>query len=167
MRLPVISRSGPPAFRAWGLLALIFLAAPVWAASLTVTQPNQQIYAEPAFTSPAVGPVPQGARVNVIREQGDWFKVDYQGKMGWMHKGALSQAATPAMGLPGLLTGGPVKEAKSDEVALAGKGFTPEVEAGFRQKNPSLNYAQVDQIEGFQVDPGRLQAFLREGGLNP
>jgi hypothetical protein len=69
--------------------------------------------------------------------------------------------------MPGLLTGGPVKEAKTDEVALAGKGFTPEVESGFRQKNPGLNYASVDQVERFQVNPAQLATFIREGGLTP
>jgi len=41
------------------------------------------------------------------------------------------------------------------------------VEAGYRQKNPGLNYAQVDQVEQFQVNSGQLAAFIREGGLTP
>ena len=34
------------------------------------------------------------------------------------------------LNLPGLITGTPVQQTSSDEVALAGKGFTPEVESG-------------------------------------
>ena len=69
--------------------------------------------------------------------------------------------------LPGLLTGTPVKETSSDEVALAGKGFTPEVETGYRSKHPEMDFAQVDKIEGFKVDPAALQAFIKEGDLKP
>jgi hypothetical protein len=69
--------------------------------------------------------------------------------------------------LPGLLTGTPVQQTSSDEVALAGKGFTPEVESSYRSKHPEMNFAQVDQIEGFKVDPASLQTFIKEGDLKP
>ena len=69
--------------------------------------------------------------------------------------------------LPGLLTGTPVKQTSSDEVALAGKGFTPEVETGYRAKHPEMDFAQVDKIESFKVDPATLQAFIKEGDLKP
>ncbi len=69
--------------------------------------------------------------------------------------------------LPGLITGTPVKQTSSDEVALAGKGFTPEVESGYRSKHPEMDFAQVDKIEGFKVDPATLQAFIKEGDLTP
>jgi purine-binding chemotaxis protein CheW len=44
---------------------------------------------------------------------------------------------------------------------LAGKGFTPEVESSYRSKHPEMNFAQVDQIEGFKVDPASLQTFIK------
>ena len=69
--------------------------------------------------------------------------------------------------LPGLITGTPVKQSSSDEVALAGKGFTPEVETGYRSKHPEMDFAQVDKVEGFKVDPATLQAFIKEGDLKP
>jgi hypothetical protein len=69
------------------------------------------------------------------------------------------------LNLPGLLTGSPVKETKSDEVALAGKGFTPEVESGYRSKHPEMNFGDVDKIENFKVDTTTLQAFIKEGDL--
>ena len=69
--------------------------------------------------------------------------------------------------LPGLLTGTPVKQTSSDEVALAGKGFTPEVESSYRSKHPEMNFAEVDKIESFKVDPASLQTFIKEGDLKP
>ena len=71
------------------------------------------------------------------------------------------------LSLPGLLTGTPVKQTSSDEAALAGKGFTPEVESGYRSKHPEMDFAQVDKIESFKVDPATLQAFIKEGDLKP
>ena len=76
-------------------------------------------------------------------------------------------AAWGQLNLPGLLTGTPAKQTSSDEVALAGKGFTPEVETGYRSKHPEMDFAQVDKIEGFKVDPATLQAFIKEGDLKP
>jgi hypothetical protein len=71
------------------------------------------------------------------------------------------------LNLPGLLTGTPAKQTSSDEAALAGKGFTPEVESGYRAKHPEMDFAQVDKIEGFTVDSAALQAFIKEGDLKP
>ena len=71
------------------------------------------------------------------------------------------------LNLPGLITGTPVKQTSSDEAALAGKGFTPEVETGYRSKHPEMDFAQVDKIETFKVDPAALQAFIKEGDLKP
>ncbi len=71
------------------------------------------------------------------------------------------------LNLPGLLTGTPVKQTSSDEVALAGKGFTPEVESGYRAKHPEMDFAQVDKVESYKVDPATLQTFIKEGDLKP
>jgi hypothetical protein len=152
---------------ALALAALLLLAGSGWARSLTVSQPNQQLYQEPSFASAPLGAVPQGARVGLIRQEGEWYNVDYQGTLGWLHRQAVPEAAPPRMDLTRMLFGGPVQDTRTDEVALAGKGFTPEVEASYRQKNPGLNYAQVDKIESFGVDHARLQQFIQEGGLNP
>jgi hypothetical protein len=76
-------------------------------------------------------------------------------------------AAWGQLSLPGLITGTPAKQTSSDEAALAGKGFTPEVETGYRSKHPEMDFAQVDKIEGFKVDPATLQAFIKEGDLKP
>jgi len=76
-------------------------------------------------------------------------------------------AAWGQFSLPGLITGTPVKETSSDEVALAGKGFTPEVESSYRSKHPEMNFAEVDKVESFKVDPASLQTFIKEGDLTP
>ena len=149
------------------LAILLGGAVPAAAGAMKVSQANQSLHAEPNFSGTPIAAVPQGSEVNVVTISGDWYKVEYQGNTGWIHRQAFAEVKTPKFSLPGLLFGGGVQQTKSDEVALAGKGFTPEVEASYRQKNPSLNYAQVDQVERFQVNPTQLAAFIKEGGLTP
>lgn len=150
-----------------GLAALLCCSLPAAAGTMKVTQGNQSLHGEPNFSGTPIAPVPAGAEVNVVTISGDWYKVEYQGNTGWLHRTAFAQTQAPKLNLPGMLFGGGVQQTKSDEVALAGKGFTPEVEASYRQKNPNMNYVQVDQVESFKVDPAQLQAFIKEGGLNP
>ena len=144
-----------------GLAALLLGPGLARAGVMKVTQANQSLYGEPNFSGTPIAPVPADTEVNVVTISGDWYKVEYQGNTGWMHRQAFAQAQAPKLGLPGMLFGGGVKESKSDEVALAGKGFTPEVEASYRQKNPSMNYAQVDQVESFKVDAAYLRPAER------
>lgn len=157
---------------ALGLALVLLMPGTGWAEVLKVAQPNQSLYPDPDFASTPVAPVPEGAEVNVETQAGDWYKVEYQGKSGWLNRQAFGKPQAAAgsgsgFSLPGLLTGKPVKETSSDEVALAGKGFTPEVENSYRSKHPEMNFAQVDKIESITVPPAKLQAFIKEGDLKP
>jgi uncharacterized protein YgiM (DUF1202 family) len=165
---PIFFRRPGPWFLALALLALLLLPGIAMAETMKVTQPNQSIYPDPDFASTPVAPVPVGAEVTVLQQSGDWYQVEYQGQSGWLNRQAFpAPAAGSKFNLPGLLTGAPVKETSSDEVALAGKGFTPEVESSYKQKHPEAKYAEVDQVEAQQVAAAKLQAFITEGGLKP
>jgi hypothetical protein len=153
---------------ALGLALVLLMPGVGWGEVLKVTQPSQSLYPDPDFASTPVASVPEGAEVNVETQAGDWYKVEYEGKAGWLNRQAFGKPqASSGFSLPGLLTGKPVKETSSDEVALAGKGFTPEVENSYRSKHPEMNFAQVDKIESFTVPPAKLQAFIKEGDLKP
>ena len=150
------------------VVLVVLLPAAGWGEVRTVGRDHQSLYPDPDFGSKPIMAVPAGSEVNIESQVGEWYKVTYQGKSGWINRHAfLTLPAGSKFNLSGLLFGTPVKQTSSDEVALAGKGFTPDVEAGYRQKNPSLNYAAVDQVERFQVNPAQLAAFIREGGLTP
>ncbi len=150
------------------LLALLLLPGIAMGETLKVTQPNQSLYPDPDFAGTPVCPVPVGAELNVERQAGDWYKVEYQGTAGWINRQAFPAPAKGSkFGLPGLLFGAPVKETSSDEAALAGKGFTPEIESSYKQKHPEMKFAEVDKVEANRVDPAKLQAFIAEGGLKP
>jgi hypothetical protein len=153
---------------ALGLALVLLMPGSAWCEVLKVVQPHQSLYPDPDFASTPVASVPVGAEVNVETQAGDWYKVHYQGKVGWINLQAFQQPqARPKFNLGNLLFGKPVKETSSDEVALAGKGFTPEVENAYRAKHPELHFAQVDRIEAFTVPPAKLQAFIKEGDLKP
>ncbi len=168
MNGPIFFRRPGPRFLALALLALLLLPGIAMAQNMEVTQPNQSLYPDPDFAGAPVASVPVGALVTVLKQSGDWYQVEYQGQSGWLNRQAFpGPAAKSWFKLPELLTGAPVKETSSDEVALAGKGFTPQVESSYKQKHPEAKYAEVDQVEAQQVAAAKLQAFITEGGLKP
>jgi hypothetical protein len=51
---------------------------------MAVRQPQQAVYQDPDDTGSPLVPVPQGEQVDLTKFVGDWIKVKYQGKTGWM-----------------------------------------------------------------------------------
>ncbi|WP_449245478.1 SH3 domain-containing protein [Desulfobacca acetoxidans] len=154
-----------PKLVVWGIALWLASSGIGYAQTYKITQSRQEIFSSPDFASPSVVTAPEGAELMVIQQAGEWYQVEYQGKKGWVHQQAFP--SSKKFDLTTILRGRAVQETKTDEVALASKGFTPEVEAGYRQKHPTLNYALVDEVEKFGVTPNRLQAFIKEGGLQP
>jgi hypothetical protein len=168
VRRPVFFQRSGVLFLALALLAILSLPGVAWCETLKVSQPNQSLYPDPDFAGTPIMAVPQGAAVHVHSQAGDWYKVEYQGKVGWIHRQAFPAAQTGSkFNLPGMLFGAPVKETSSDEAALAGKGFTPEIESSYRTKHPEMKFGEVDKVEANRVDPAKLQAFIAQGGLKP
>jgi hypothetical protein len=56
--------------------------------------------------------------------------------------------------------------ASEDEVALAGKGFNPQVEESYKRKHAELDFNKVDRIEKFKIPEDELVIFIRDGGLD-
>ena len=56
--------------------------------------------------------------------------------------------------------------ATSDELALAGKGFSEAAEKAFRTENTFLDYKKVDAIEKINISEKELSEFIKEGKLN-
>jgi glutamate-1-semialdehyde aminotransferase len=57
--------------------------------------------------------------------------------------------------------------ASSDELALAGKGFSAQVEKEYQAKNKNLNFAAVDRMEKIKISPTDMQKFLDAGYVKP
>ncbi len=152
--------------RGWllSVLALILLPTLAWAETIKVVKDKDTIRNAAQFFAPPVTEVKKGDELQKLAAQGDWFKVEFGGKQGWIHKSAVT---APSVKFSTFLGMGRAQEASAEEVALAGKGFTPEVESSYRQKHPEMNYAAVEMVESFVVPDEAFTAFLKEGGLRP
>ncbi len=143
------------------LLALCLISSVAAAATVKVITQEAMIRTDKRFFAPALVRAPFGAALEELGREGDWFRVNYQGKEGWIHKSAVQEQKFQLSSL----AGGQAEEASRDEVALAGKGFNPEVEKAFRDKNPKMRYDLVNQVQVYRVEEQKLQAFIRAGHL--
>lgn len=117
----------------------------------------------PSFLGGVVGPVAYGDAVTVVAERGPWRQVTTAAQQGWLHESALTRTRV-------VLSAGAQDvdaAATHDELALAGKGFTQQVEDQTRRENPQLDYARVDWMERLKQPPERLAQFLERGGVRP
>jgi len=112
------------------------------------------------FFAGNTGTLNYGDRVTVTRVTGNFVEVKNAANAsltGWTAIANLSakQVLASASGT-----------ASAKELALAGKGFSQEVENSYNkdQKN-SLNYADVDKSESILIRDDDLKKFLEEGRL--
>jgi uncharacterized protein YgiM (DUF1202 family) len=144
--------------------AVLFAADALPERSIVVKQ--TPVRDKPSFTGKILGTLVYTDRVQIVEmpSGASWAKVRLAAKKleGWVHVSALAKDDKPVVkaGSENVASG-----ASGSEVALAGKGFNPEVEAEYK-KDPSLNYAAVDAMEAYVVPPAALSAFVTQGGLN-
>ena len=143
------------------LLGILMMASVVLAATLKVITQEAIIRKDKRFFAPVVARVPYGEVVQELEHQGDWLRVSYRGKEGWIHISAVQEQKFHLSSL----SSEKAQETTREEVALAGKGFTPEVEKTFREKNPKMRYDLVDQVQKYKIPEPQLQAFIRAGNL--
>lgn len=145
-----------------GLALAVVLTA--WAAQQMSVQVKQtQLRAKASFLGATTTTLSYGARVTVLEDRGAWLRVrDDQGHEGWLHSSALGQRKVAMQaGDKQVATG-----ADSDELALAGKGFTADVEKEFKQET-DLDFTWVDRMESWKVTPTQVEAFLAAGQVTP
>lgn len=143
-------------------LAIWFLAFPASGGdTMSVQVRKADARATPSFLGPLVVSLPYGTPVEVLEERGDWRQVTGGGKTGWLHISALTKGK---IDMKAGATDAAAK-ATSDELALAGKGFNRQVENQYKRKNPKLDYAWMDRMEGMTVTEQEMTTFLLEGGL--
>lgn len=120
-----------------------------------------QIRERPSFLGAVAAVVEYGDRVYVLREQGPWRWVEVEDVQGWMHESALTrqriQLAAGEADAAGVAT--------EQEMALAGKGFSAEVENEFRARHDTISFEWIDRMETFEKTPQRLIDFLNTGGV--
>jgi uncharacterized protein YgiM (DUF1202 family) len=112
------------------------------------------------FFAAARGILEYGDQVTVLQEDGKWVEVrpvKQPSMTGWIASANLTNKR--------IITTSGGTSASASELALAGKGFSEEVEQSYRQDN-AVNYAEIDALEAQGVPKEDLYGFLREGRLN-
>ncbi len=143
------------------LFGAVMLASVAAGASVKVITQEAMIRKDKRFFAPVVIRVPYGETIQELGREGDWIRVSYQGKQGWLHISAVQEQKFSLSSLAGERA----QETTREEVARAGKGFTPAVESAFRSKNPKMRYDLVDKVQSYKVAEQQLQAFIRSGNL--
>ena len=143
------------------LLGILMAASIAWAATYKVITQEAVIRKDKRFFAPLVVRVPYGEMIEELERQGDWLRVTYKGAEGWLHFSAVQEQKFRLSSL----SGERAQESTKEEVALAGKGFTPEVEKAFRDKNSSMRYDLVNQVQSLKINETQLLDFIRAGNL--
>lgn len=146
----------------WILAAgLAAVALPLLAAEpFTVQVRETKLRLEPKFWAPAIETLHAGDTVTEVSRQDAWVLAGApSGKRGWLHESSVTHADVRLTGGTRTASGG----ASADEVALAGKGFTEEVEQAYRGAHGG-GYAALEALPP-PVDDGSLETFLKQGKL--
>lgn len=140
-------------------LAATAAGAPSVGKVVTVRVMSAKVMKSPKFIGPSAGSVSRGDQLTIAEIKGDWYRVTGV-KSGWINRTSVIEGKVALSSSPGGGGG-----ASRDEVELAGRGFTPDVEREYRGKHPDLDFSHVDAIETTTVDFTELEAFVAEGGL--
>jgi SH3-like domain-containing protein len=106
------------------------------------------------FFAKELGNLSLGDAVRLIREDGKWSNIQAGNVTGWVASSSLS--ARRVVGSNTAVT--------ASEVAMAGKGFSPDMEMEYRKSG--LDYSMVDSMERIAVPTDELLRFIIEGRLS-
>jgi uncharacterized protein YgiM (DUF1202 family) len=146
--------------RTFLIFLLCLTAAAVFAqrkgATLYVAVRSVPLKASTGFFAKTVGNLAYGAQVTVLAVNGKWAQVRSGSLTGWTASSNLSSKRVVAQG--------DNRSASASEMAMAGKGFSEEVEREYKT-GKDLNYSAVDDMEKVMVADGDLLVFIEEGHL--
>lgn len=180
-----IVRSPSQLIIVFSLLLTALLPVHAFAESLIVTVKNTSIRTDHKFYAKNKATVSYGKSLTLISTKDDWYKVKYNNTTGWVHNSAVSLKSSSGKDKknksdkPSALSGlgkkfglGAKKQESTktagysqDDVTLAGKGFSEEVEKNYRKKNPKINYKDVDWIERQTASTKTSLQFAKAGHL--
>jgi SH3-like domain-containing protein len=150
------------------LILALSLTIPALSASsgsrvLSVQVQNGQLRATPSFLGKVIKEMAYRTQVELVKEQGDWIQVKASPSIiGWVHRSAVT-AKRIAMSSG---SGDAATTASGDELALAGKGFNSDVEAQYKSRNTTADFAPVDTMKKIVIMPEESQKFLKDGALS-
>lgn len=134
------------------LFAQVKIGAGAWVAAKSIP-----LKSSTWFFATTRGTLVLGDQVTVLQINGNWAEVrssKNSSLSGWTQKANLSERQIVASGA----------SASTSEVALAGKGFSKEVEDSYKTKG-EYNYDDVDKVEANSVSQDDLYKFMVDGRL--
>lgn len=159
MRARSLMRNAALALVCAAAMSSVLWAGPKVGSTVTVRVMSAKVMKSPKFIGPSAGSVSRGDQLTIKEVKGDWYLVSGAAS-GWINRTSVMEGGVALSSKPGGGGG-----ASRDEVELAGRGFTPDVEEKYRGSHPELDFSHVEAIEQTQVDFAELEAFVTEGGL--
>jgi hypothetical protein len=124
-----------------------------------VTVRTAEIKDSTGFFARVKGKLSYGDACTALQERGRWVEVrsnTNQALQGWIPAASVSTRR--------VVSSSTSASASADELALAGKAFSEEVERAYREGG-DLNYDDIDKMEQPVVSAGELRTFIVEGRL--
>ena len=136
-----------------------FLLSPAFSQAVGTTMyvavRSAELRSSSGFFGSTVGNLDLGDAVTVIQDNGKWMEIRAENALsGWIAATSLS---------PRRVTG-ETHSATAREIALAGKGFSRDVEAEYRENG--LDYSMVDAMENLIISKEELLQFINDGRLS-
>jgi len=121
--------------------------------TMYVVVKSTEIKSSTGIFADKVGVLNLGDAVTMLRTSGNWAEIRSGSISGWVNLSGLSSKRVTGSG----------GSSSAGEIALAGKGFSPETEVEYRKNG--LDYSAVDQMEEITVPAGDLRKFIEDGRL--
>ncbi|MEW6078922.1 MAG: SH3 domain-containing protein [Thermodesulfobacteriota bacterium] len=144
---------------------ICFAAIGVWAAAakiMSVQMKVSELRSSPSGLSSVVATVKMGDRMTVLEEKGAWTKVSTEsGVIGWIPSSSLIKGTVKVN------AGGADAKvaASSDEMSLATKGFTSQVESDFKKQHKDIDFTWVDKMNEMKITTEEMKDFLEAGDV--
>lgn len=123
-----------------------------------VTSETVDLKAKSSMTSKTIEVLSLGDVVYVSNTKGNWSYVTNEAtnSSGWVNSSVLTKKKVVAKGNK--------VSANASELALAGKGFSAEIESEYK-KTSEADFASVDLIEQNLISFEQIGSFMAEGNL--
>lgn len=144
-------------------LVALFVVAVEAGDSLFVQVRESELRSAPGFLSQIVENLALGDELSYVGSRAGWFQVTYTatGQSGWIHEGSVRENKQTSLQLAG---DGTTRTVSSREIALAGRGFSQDMEGSYGADN-QLDFSVVDDLEARRVAPQEIVAFVLDASL--
>ena len=150
------------------LLLVLFSNNAIADETLYVQPFKAKVFAKPSLSSEMLGAVDSGFQLVSTGKEGNWVKLDYKGKQGFIP--AVQTAKTPPLGKSAAqsVDASPRLAARarasSSSAGVAGmKGLTYEDRARVT-KGERSDFESLDKVESLKISSDELRSFQLEGG---